>query len=76
MSNYRLPWSGSFVLNLIPLFTFERKKPNLGLSTKLSNHPDAAVTQQVGEIEETFQKNLSKESSGSDEVDIDPTFKK
>jgi hypothetical protein len=42
----------------------------------LSNHPDAAVTQQVGEIEETFQKNLSKESSGSDEVDIDPTFKK
>jgi hypothetical protein len=26
--------------------------------------------------EETFQKNLSKESSGPDEVDIDPTFKK
>jgi len=56
------------------LVYLRKEKPNLGLSTKLSNHPDAAVSQQVGKIEKTFQKNLSKESSGSDEVDIDPTF--
>jgi hypothetical protein len=56
------------------LVYLRKEKPNLGLSTKLSNHPDAAVMQQVGEIEETFQNNLSKESSGADDVDIDPTF--